>query len=110
MARQYSGTLGKVGNVQIGVTVHAVTDQASCPLGWRLFIPESWDDTCADANEDAEQIAARRVKAQIPDSVRHRPKWELALEMIDELASWGQVPPVLVVTPATGTPACSAQP
>lgn len=26
VARQYSGTLGKVGNVQIGVTVHAVSD------------------------------------------------------------------------------------
>ena len=32
VARQYSGSLGKVGNVQIGVSVHAVTDHASCPL------------------------------------------------------------------------------
>ncbi|WP_426625816.1 IS701 family transposase [Leifsonia sp. McL0607] len=96
VARQYSGTLGKIGNVQIGVSVHAVTDAASCPLGWRLFLPESWDDACADTNEDAEQIAARRVKAQIPDTVRHRAKWELALEMIDELGSWGLRPPVMV--------------
>ena len=40
VARQYSGTLGKVGNCQIGVSVHAVTDTASCPLDWRLFLPE----------------------------------------------------------------------
>lgn len=96
VARQYSGTLGKVGNVQIGVTVHAVTDAASCPLSWRLFLPEAWDDTCSETNEHADLIVARRTKAQIPDTVRHRPKWELALEMIDELGGWGLVPPVLV--------------
>ena len=44
VARQYSGTLGKVGNCQIGVSVHAATDAASCPLDWRLFVPETWDD------------------------------------------------------------------
>lgn len=46
VARQYSGTLGKVGNCQIGVSVHAATDAASAPLDWRLFMLESWDDTC----------------------------------------------------------------
>ncbi|MGW7691259.1 IS701 family transposase, partial [Streptomyces asiaticus] len=39
VARQYSGTLGKVGNCQIGVSVHAASDTASCPLSWRLFLP-----------------------------------------------------------------------
>ena len=102
VARQYSGSLGKVGNVQIGVSVHAVTDSASCPLSWRLFIPEKWDDACADSNEDAAAIEARRARAQIPDSVRHRPKWELALEMIDELAAWGHRPPVLVADAGYG--------
>jgi hypothetical protein len=43
LARQYSGSLGKVGNCQIGMSVHAVTDIVSCPLDWRLFLPESWD-------------------------------------------------------------------
>jgi SRSO17 transposase len=95
VARQYSGTLGKIGNCQIGVSVHAVTDHASCPLDWRLFVPESWDDTCAETNEDAAAIAAKRVKTQIPDSVRHRAKWELALEMLDELAVWGHRPPLI---------------
>jgi len=32
VARQYSGTLGKVGNCQVGVSICAVTDAASCPL------------------------------------------------------------------------------
>src|SRR3954467_9324791 len=35
VARQYSGTLGKVANCQIGVSISAVTDTASCPLDWR---------------------------------------------------------------------------
>lgn len=96
VARQYSGTLGKIGNVQIGVSIHAVTDAASCPLDWRLFLPEAWDDTCSDSNEHAEMVAARRAKAQILDTARHRPKWELALEMIDELRTWGLTPPVMV--------------
>ena len=38
--RQYSGTLGKTANCQLGVSVNAVTEQASCPLDWRLFLPE----------------------------------------------------------------------
>src|SRR3954464_11988225 len=53
VARQYCGALGKVGNCQIGVSVHAVTDAASCPLNWRLFLPVSWDDACAATPEAA---------------------------------------------------------
>lgn len=59
VARQYSGSLGKVGNVQIGVSLHAVTDRASCPLDWRLFLPEKWDETFAAPNEEAQQITKR---------------------------------------------------
>ena len=78
VARQYSGTLGKVANCQIGVSVNAVTEQASCPLDWRLFLPGEWD-------EDAE----RRAAAHLPAEERHRPKWRLALELLDELSGWG---------------------
>lgn len=85
VARQYSGTLGKIGNCQIAVSIHAATDKASCPLDWRLYVPEAWDDTCADTNEQAETIKARRAKAQIPDAQRHHTKWAMALEMVDEL-------------------------
>ncbi len=102
VARQYSGTIGKVGNVQVAVSVHAVTDQASCPLGWRLFLPESWDDVCSDTNQHAAMVAARRERAKIPDTVRNRSKWELALEAIDELALWGHRPPLLVADAGYG--------
>lgn len=102
VARQYSGTLGKVGNCQIAVSVHAATDAASCPLNWRLYLPEAWDDTLAATNEAADIAAARRDKARIPDTARHRPKWELALEMIDELAVWGHAPPLLAADAGYG--------
>ena len=85
--RQYSGTLGKTANCQLGVSVNAVTEQASCPLDWRLFVPERWDDP---------GMAERRAACHLPDSVRHRPKWQLVLDMVDELDQWGLGPPVLV--------------
>ncbi len=78
VAHQYCGALGKTANCQVIVSVNAVTDRASCPLGWRLFLPEAWD---ADAE--------RRARAKIPDELRHVPKWQLALEMLDELLAWG---------------------
>jgi SRSO17 transposase len=89
--RQYSGTLGKTANCQLGVSVNAVTEQASCPIGWRLFLPERWDDD-----------ADRRAACRLPNSVRHRPKWQLVLEMLDELAAWDLAPPVLVADAAYG--------
>jgi SRSO17 transposase len=39
VARQYTGTAGKVTNCQVGVSVNLVTDTASCPADWRLFLP-----------------------------------------------------------------------
>ena len=39
--RQYSGTLGKIGNCQIGVSVHAVGSKGTVPLGWALYLPRS---------------------------------------------------------------------
>src|SRR6266496_1037038 len=41
-------------------------------------------------------MAARRAACHLPDEVRHRPKWQLVLDLLDELAGWGLVPPVLV--------------
>nr|WP_082598782.1 IS701 family transposase [Kitasatospora sp. Root107] len=102
VARQYSGTLGKVGNCQVGVSVHAVTDTTSCPLNWRLFLPASWDpDHAADPAEVA-FTARRRARCRIPEREGHRPKWRLAVEMIDELATWDLTPPVVVADAGYG--------
>ncbi len=78
VAHQYCGALGKTANCQVLVSVNAGSDRASCPLDWRLFIPESWD-----------QDEERRARARIPDEVRHVPKWQLALEIIEQLIDWG---------------------
>jgi SRSO17 transposase len=137
VARQYSGTLGKVANCQIGVSVHAVTDTASCPLDWRLFLPESWDAAkagpaavkaakakqhktlknapraaapAAPADVDAAGVAAaateaarqRRRKSAIPDGEGHRPKWMLAIEMLDGLAEHGLRPPLVAADSGYG--------
>src|SRR5215210_8336601 len=75
VARQYSGTLGKVGNCQIGVSICAVTDAASCPLNWRLFLPASWDDAAAATPEAAAVIAAWRAGRH---SRRHPASCEMA--------------------------------
>ena len=78
VARQYCGALGKTANCRVIVSVNAVTDRASCPLDRRLFLPAAWD---ADGE--------RRARARIPEHVRHRPKWQLALDILDELIAWG---------------------
>lgn len=78
VAHQYCGALGKTANCQVIVSVNAATDEASCPLDWRLFLPSEWDS-------DAE----RRERAKVPDEVRHREKWRLALDVLDELLEWG---------------------
>jgi SRSO17 transposase len=101
VARQYSGTLGKVANCQIGVSVHAVTDTASCPLDWRLFVPTSWDDQTAGADCRPE-VLARRNRCGIPDSEHHRPKWMLAIEMLDALAGHGLRPPLVAADAGYG--------
>jgi SRSO17 transposase len=91
--RQYSGTLGKTANCQLGVSVSAVTEHASCPLGWRLFLPERWD---------AAAMATRRAACHLPEDVHHRPKWRLVLDMLDELAGWELRPPVLLADSGYG--------
>lgn len=88
VARMYSGSLGKVGNCQVGVSVHVVTDWASVAIDWRLFVPKSWDDSTVDGDpEAAAQIRRRRARSRIPDRVRHREKWRQALDMLDEITA-----------------------
>ena len=92
VARQYSGTLGKVANCQVGVSVHLVNERASCAADWRLFCPQSWDDHAAGDEVTAAASRRRRQRAHIPDKVRHTEKWRLAVEMIEEMTGpggWG---------------------
>ena len=99
VAAQYCGALGKTANCQVAPSVHLVTDAASCPVNWRLFLPEQWDPATA---EDREQAARRRRAAHVPDEVGHVPKWQLALDMVDELRCWGLDPPLVVADEGYG--------
>ncbi|WP_405914651.1 IS701 family transposase [Streptomyces sp. NBC_00728] len=92
VAPQYCGALGKRANCQVAVSVHAVSDTASCPLQWRLFLPADW---ASDSH--------RRARTVIPPEVTHREKWRLALDMLDTLADWGMTPPAVVADAAYGT-------
>jgi SRSO17 transposase len=92
VARQYSGTLGKTGNCQIGVSIQMVTDHASVAANWRLFCPASWDDTTITDPVLADRARLRRTRAGIPDDVRHREKWRLALDMLDQMIGEWDLP------------------
>jgi SRSO17 transposase len=86
VGRQYCGALGKVANCQVAVTLHWSSGEASCPLGWRLFVPQKWF-------EDAERAAA----VKLPPHLSFRSKPELACELLDQVLGWG-VPPRPLVT------------
>jgi len=90
VARQYSGTLGKTGNCQIGVSIQMATDRASLAANWRLFCHASWDDTTIADPQAAQAVRERRARAGIPEQLRHREKWRLALDMLDQMSgAWG---------------------
>ena len=98
VARQYSGTLGKTGNCQIAVSLHHVGENGSTALNWRLYLPEEWAD-------DSE----KREEAGIPENVVFQTKWELALEMIDEVRGWGLPDRVVLGDAAYGEPTAFRQ-
>ncbi|MCJ1676290.1 transposase [Streptomyces sp. APSN-46.1] len=66
---------------------------ASCPLSWRLFLPESWDGP---------EALDRRERYRIPATEHHRPKWQLALDTLDELAGHDLRPAALVADTGYG--------
>jgi SRSO17 transposase len=78
VTRQYSGTLGRVENCQVAVSLHLAGEPGSACVGMRLYLPEEWAS-------DAE----RRVKAGIPDNVVFQEKWKIALEEIDAALAAG---------------------
>jgi SRSO17 transposase len=78
VARQYCGALGKTANCQVAVTLDLGTEQTSTPLDWALYLPEKW------AHDPA-----RRKKAGVPEEVAFQTKPELALDLLDEVRSWG---------------------
>ena len=87
VARQYAPSLSRMLNGQLGMAAFLVADEGSCPVTWRLAMPQCWD-------EDAK----RRAGANVPPGERHRPWWHYVLNALDEMIDgWGMPPaPVLV--------------
>jgi SRSO17 transposase len=88
VARQYSGTLGKVGNCQVAVTCCYADARASWPVAVRLYLPQEW-------SEDPERLQ----RARVPDDVMFATKPQIALDLLDQARAWG-VPHRCVVTDA----------
>jgi SRSO17 transposase len=88
VARQYSGTLGKVGNCQVAVTCCYSDPQASWPVAVRLYLPEAWT---ADPQ--------RLKRARVPADVTFQTKPDIALSLLDQARAWG-VPHRCVVADA----------
>jgi SRSO17 transposase len=78
VARQYSGTLGKVANCQITVNCHYAERTLAWPVATRLYLPKAWG---------AE--ALRRQAAQVPDAVTFHTKPAIGLDLIDQANAWG---------------------
>ena len=78
VAHQYCGALGKTANSQCAVSVSLSNRVASIPGALRLYLPEVW-------TKDMQ----RREKAGVPESMVFRTKWQIALELIDQLDKEG---------------------
>jgi len=76
--RQYSGTLGRVDNCQVAVSLHLAGESTSVCIGFDLYLPKEWATD-----------AARREKAGVPSSVEFRTKHEIALSQIDRALAAG---------------------
>jgi len=85
VARQYSGTAGKIENCQIGVFLSYATPRGHVLLDRRLYLPESW---CSDPE--------MRKRAHVPEDVSFQTKPQQALEMLQ--GAWKRGVPMAWVT------------
>jgi len=91
VARQYSGTLGRVDNCQVVVTAHYVDRVFDWPLTARLYLPKAW------AND-----AERREKAHVPEAVSFQTKGVIGLDLLDRGREAGVEPEAVTADAAYG--------
>lgn len=78
VARQYSGTAGRIENSQIGVFASYASRWGHALIDRRLYLPKSW------ANDPQ-----RRAKAHVPEEIAFATKPEMAREMVARLLDEG---------------------
>jgi SRSO17 transposase len=66
--RPSCGALGKIGNCQVAVSSALIADGRTWPLTFERYVPASWTTD-----------APRRTAAGIPETLRFREKWRIAL-------------------------------
>ena len=71
VARQYSGTAGRIENCQIGVFASYASRYGHALIDRRLYLPKAWAED-----------GARRARAHIPDEVRFATKPAMACDMV----------------------------
>lgn len=86
--RQYTGSAGKTTNCQVAVSLTLANQRMHLPIDMQLYLPESWA-------EDRERCR----KAKIPDEVVYRPKWQIAIDMV-ESARAARIPRGVVLADA----------
>jgi SRSO17 transposase len=91
VARQYSGTLGRIDNCQVAVSLHLAGESGSGCIAMQLFLPEAW---AGDAR--------RRETAGVPAEVAFQKKWEISLAQIDAALRWGIRKHVVLADPGYG--------
>jgi SRSO17 transposase len=78
VARQYCGQLGKQDNCQVAVSLSVANDDASLPIAYRLYLPETWAGD-----------PARRAKAGVPDKIGFETKPVIALDQLRQARDEG---------------------
>lgn len=81
VSRQYCPHLGKVENCQVGVFAAYASNNGSCLIDKRLFLPQTWFE---------EDFQKRREKCGIPEELSFKTKPQLACEMLKELRASNQ--------------------
>ena len=78
VARQYTGSAGKITNCQIGVFTAYVSRHGHALIDRALYLPKVWADN-----------RTRRLAAHVPDAVRFATKPKLAVTMIERAMTAG---------------------
>jgi SRSO17 transposase len=76
--RQYTGSAGKTTNCQVAVSMTIASRSTHVPVDMELYLPQAWTDD-----------RARCRAAKIPDDVGYRPKWLMALLMLERAKKSG---------------------
>ena len=82
VGRQYSGTLGRTDNCQVGVFMSYASERGQTLVDRRLYLLRSWFEEGAEVSP----------KAGLPAGLEFRTKPELAMEMLREATEAGHLP------------------